>query len=314
MNSKRPHEQGMGIIEIMVAAVIGILVVGAISTSLKKSSDFTKKIGTLSDLEIVKAQIASSIDCSNTFMTRTIGNPCPSQVNLDLVSKSGTTVAAANGSTVIGRWNVKPSCDPSGLTVKAALKNGGQFVKDEMNSNLLYDWDHPKALLFGARADGKPNAMLCEHWFKPPNVSAETSYCAEPGQFIKSINKTTGEPVCGTFGELFAGLSCEPGEVLEGFDSAGGPVCIASGGPDDDPTFGLKWQPTGNDCGTPEKKKDGTWKCTHGDGDKCRFDKCPDPTNGVPCQRNGTRCVKGAQNAQVDACRIFKCTPGVLGL
>jgi hypothetical protein len=85
----------------------------------------------------VKAALKGQSDC------RTINfeAPCPAGDSLSLQKKSGGVLVAADGSTKIGRWNVRIECaakSPAAWWVMVAMRNGtNAFHKDPLTRKTL---------------------------------------------------------------------------------------------------------------------------------------------------------------------------------
>jgi microcystin-dependent protein len=173
MNIVLNRERGAGLIEMIIAAGIGAAVLAGVTYSLTGLMKTSNKANTSMDIVAVKAKILNSVRCEQTLST-----PCTDGTYIDLKDSSNRVVVSASGSN-LGKFFVRALCHNSGslngIDVRAAwLSDAGRtnpnskvftasnpvwFMKDETNSNLPYNWNHPKDKLFSDLSGS--DAMLC---------------------------------------------------------------------------------------------------------------------------------------------------------
>jgi hypothetical protein len=241
INKRWNGQQGLGLAELLVASGLIAILLAALTKGIENFSKSGRKIETSTNLNAIKAQITSAVDCPKTMAGRAPGNACPSPEYIDLKSAIGGVVISRSGQR-IGEWTVLAQCDSTGIAVRAAkLINGpanfsntepGNFRADEMDQNLRYSFTgHPKAALFSP-ALGSPAASLCGAWFGGARGS-EIKMCGAD-ELMKGINVTTGEPVCDKVpasggGGTLGYFACPTGQVMSGING-NQPICRAEGG------------------------------------------------------------------------------------
>lgn len=80
-----------------------------------------------------------------------------------------------------------------------------------MAANLLYNWNHPKGLLFGKRTGSSAKSYLCKEFLKGPTDSADVT-CKNPGEMMIGFNPLTNTMVCRSVSPKISAVSpCAPG-------------------------------------------------------------------------------------------------------
>ncbi len=233
---KRCRENGLGLMEVLVAAAIGTVVIAAVTTGLQNSNRFSQKVASSVDLSALKAQITASVDCAKTMQGRTMGSPCSSAGEyIAIRTEANDVFIKQDGTTTVGNWNLLARCRTcapgaanckSGLEIRAAKIAGGGsaarnflatnenwFKVDEMNRNLRYDWNHPKGKLFEAQGV----SGLCGHWWGGGSLTAD---CTGPNEYVKSIDWVRKEAQCGVWPQ------CPNGQFFRGIKPNGLPDCV----------------------------------------------------------------------------------------
>jgi hypothetical protein len=203
MSRPLSKEEGLGLIEVVIALGFLTIVFAGLSKAVTYLSKSAQKIDASVDLTSIRAQIAGSVDCPKTMAGRTPGGACPSATYIDLRNAMNGVVVSKDGQT-IAPWTVLAQCDPSGITVRAAKLVKGKadfnntdpanFRSDEMNANLPYSFTgHPKAALFAPNPTN-PSSGLCGAWFGGTHRS-QVKLCGS-GEVMTGMDMTKGEPVC----------------------------------------------------------------------------------------------------------------------
>ncbi len=214
MNRK---QAGFGLMEVLFAAGIGSVVVGALVMVMQRMSQFNQKVESSTDLTGIRARLAESVNCTRTFQgppVRPLGNPCPAGQYINLLGSGGQMVVPAAG-LVVGQWTVRAYCNngDGSLDVRAAkirpgapaaagdwrtgTVNSANFLRDTMGGNAVvngtnavsYSWDHPKSRLFPTGGGG-----LCSNWF----AGTPGGQCSGPNEYVKSIDFNTNLATCRT--------------------------------------------------------------------------------------------------------------------
>jgi hypothetical protein len=210
---KGGREAGIGLMEVIVAAGLGTIVIAALMISMQKMSRFNKKVESSTDLSAIRSRLAEAVNCTKTFQTAglPLGNPCPAGGYINLLASGGQMVVPLAG-LVVGPWTVRAYCRSSdgSLDIRAAKIRPGapagsedwrtgtvdpaNFLRDEMDGNLAnasgaYSWNHPKSRLFATGSAG-----LCSNWFS----GTPGGHCSGPGEFVKSIDFNSNTAICGT--------------------------------------------------------------------------------------------------------------------
>jgi hypothetical protein len=193
----RDSELGLGLLEVLMAAGLGTAIIAALSLSLSKSQQASRKISTDLDIVSVKSVIAQSVDCRATFPAPA-NPPCTVGSNVVLRRTGGGAIVNADESSIFGPWRVRARCEADGVKVFVANQRS-----DEMNSTLVRDFNHPKAALFAAGATG-----LCFDRYSAP---AGTITCPA-GQIMRGINLDTKLPFCQGLSSIVP--TCGAGTVL----------------------------------------------------------------------------------------------------
>ena len=201
-------ELGLGLIEMVIAAGLGVLVVAGVTVGVNSTSRAGRKVESSVDLVAIKSQLVSSVDCGRTMAGRTPGNACPTPTYIPLKNALNSNVVGAGGQK-FGDWTILAQCSSAGIDVRAAKLIGGaanfsnttaaNFKPDEMNRNLSYSFDvsmttgHPKSQLF--RPDlANPSTGLCGAWFG--GAAGDNKIECGPNEVMKGVNLTMGTPIC----------------------------------------------------------------------------------------------------------------------
>lgn len=225
---RNSSQSGMGLLEVILAAGLGTIVIGALMLSMQKMARFNKKAESSTDLSAIRSRLAEAVNCTATFQAARLplGNPCPAGGYIDLRASGGQMVVPSGGLNV-GQWTVRAYCKSSdgSLDVRAAklrpgapagadnwrtgTVNSANFLQDEMDSNTAnasgtYSWNHPKSRLFATGSAG-----LCSNWFS----GTPGGQCSGAGEYVKSIDFNNNKAICGTV------PTCEAGTALR-FDGS----------------------------------------------------------------------------------------------
>jgi hypothetical protein len=167
MKSQSP-ESGMTLIEVILAAGIGTIIIAGITLGLTNMAKTGNKTNTSIDLTGIKARVLNSVDCQQTLPV-----PCVDNTYIDLKDKNNNVLVSSGGGN-IGKFTVRGLCHNNvalkGIDVRAAwLTSAGStsttakadsswFVRDEVATNLVYNWQHPKTQLFSSLGG---DGLLC---------------------------------------------------------------------------------------------------------------------------------------------------------
>jgi hypothetical protein len=210
---RNSSQSGLGLLEVVLAAGLGTIVIAALMLSMQKMARFNKKVESSTDLSAVRSRLAEAVNCTATFQAASLplGNPCPAGGYIDLRASGGQMVVPSGGLKV-GQWTVRAYCKSSdgSLDIRAAKLRPGapagadnwrtgtvdpaNFLRDEMDSNTAnasatYSWNHPKSRLFATGSAG-----LCSNWFS----GTPGGQCSGPGEYVKSIDFNNNKAICGT--------------------------------------------------------------------------------------------------------------------
>jgi microcystin-dependent protein len=172
MKSQSP-ESGMTLMEVILAGGIGTIIIAGVTLGMMNIVKTGNKTNTSIDITGIKARVLNSVDCQQTLPV-----PCVDNTYIDLKDKDNDVVVSSGG-TNIGKFTVRGLClnnlAQKGIDVRAAwLTSAGSastaakafgasssswFVKDEVATNLVYDWKHPKTQLFSSLGSG--GGLLC---------------------------------------------------------------------------------------------------------------------------------------------------------
>jgi hypothetical protein len=190
-------ELGFGLTEVILASGLAAVLLAALSMGLRNSQSAARKINTDLDIVTVKGLIIQSVDCRQSFPSP--GNPpCTIGSNVELKRKDGAAIINVDESSIFTPWRVRARCTANGIRVSIANNRA-----DEMNPNLIRDYNHPKASLFEAGAPG-----LCLDRYAAA-VGAVT--CA-PGYIMRGVNFETQQPFCDPLSSIVP--ACGAGQVL----------------------------------------------------------------------------------------------------
>jgi hypothetical protein len=206
-------QAGFGLMEVLVAAGLGTVVVAALMFAMQRMSQFNQKVESSTDLSGIRARLAESVNCTRTFQAQALplGNPCPTGQFINLFGGGGQMVVPAAG-LVVGQWTVRAYCrsGDGSLDIRAAKVRPGapataidwptgtvdpaNFLRDTMGGNAgvggtnasSYSWIHPKSRLFPAGGGG-----LCSNWF----AGTPGGSCA-PNQYISNIDFNSNTVTC----------------------------------------------------------------------------------------------------------------------
>jgi len=168
---------GFGIIECIVAASVGMIIIMAISSVMSGVNSSIRKLESITDLLIIKSMVADATNCSQTLAASPTCTTLGGYVALR--NASGNVAVTLNG-TQIGRFLVRAHCDVGGgIDVRAAkLTQAGMlapsaldfsatdaswFQKDEKDKTLLYNWLHPKGRILSNMPGN--DMRLCKPFF-----------------------------------------------------------------------------------------------------------------------------------------------------
>ena len=209
------RQLGFGLVEVVMAAAIGTVVLIALTKGMQSLSKSARKVESSTDLSTIRTFLAANVNCEETFQGRPLGNPCGAGGFLELRNDRGDPVLLPTGSRM-GPWTVLARCrpgDPS-LDVRAArllsaapssadLNFDGpidksRFARDEFGSSdqniagmewTHYSWQHPKSRLFPVSSAG-----LCAHFFS--SVRPALRDCGQPNSYITGVDFQTRSLQC----------------------------------------------------------------------------------------------------------------------
>jgi Tfp pilus assembly protein PilV len=192
-------EAGVGLIEAMIAGTVGIVIMLAIAKMATSNLQSARKLDSSADRSTIKINIANGVDCATTLPAPVT---CPVGNTIALRGRDGTEIVAAGG-TLYGKWTVVARCAANGIDVRAAAlspagagtaaalafnaANDAWFARDEVQRNLAYNWNHPKAALFPPGPNG-----LCNHLFGGGQLITQ---CAA-NQYVSGIDFANRALVC----------------------------------------------------------------------------------------------------------------------
>jgi hypothetical protein len=257
-------QNGSSLVTVLIAAGIGAIVIGSLVTGVTGVSRSAEKANTTMNFATVKLNILNSLSCPNTIVGPVF---CVDGTYVDIKNKSGEVFVKADGSTVMGNFNLRALCKNNaaqkGLDVRAAwisptgklpanIANSRLFTasdptwfkKDEVASGLPYNWSHPKGQLFS----GSPgsDALLCTGSFSSADltcpagnlmkgIAANGSLICEPIPPPCAWNQVRVGNVCTTLRVLIHGgyeqLTCEATVVDLGTRNAWGVAVTGSCAP-----------------------------------------------------------------------------------
>jgi hypothetical protein len=170
----KSSQSGVGLMEVIIGAGIGALVISGLTVSLRNSSEYQRKTESSIGRSVLEIDLSTGLNCNKTMEGRKMGAPCPKDQWIDLKSANGTVLVKADGSTQKGGWSIRALCRAGssgsldirvaklskiGQTVAAAkdfaASNPSWFLRDEVSKQLSYSWSHPKANL----------QSVCQQWF-----------------------------------------------------------------------------------------------------------------------------------------------------
>jgi hypothetical protein len=173
---------GASLLEAMVAIVIAGVAIVAIFGVLARGMKAEKSVANADEIAIIRDVLATSIDCAATFADATIdptspGSNCrpflalrrktPDQTNPHYLT--GPTLLP-DGSGTIGGWRLRASCSQSeqSLVIRATRLNADGTPQLDPLTGAPYDWNSPKALLFGGTTPiCFTKGMSCTQLFDP---------------------------------------------------------------------------------------------------------------------------------------------------
>jgi hypothetical protein len=184
MNTKRnrktvnANETGFSLAELLIVSAVGMALIAGVVSAMNWVAKSTRKVDTSLDLSMIKSGLIEGVSCPLTLLT-----PCVNGSYVELKNSSGGIVVSAGGS-MKGRFTVRARCvGGAGLDVRAAWLSAagstqpsaidftsttsttsGWFRRDEVDSNLIYNWEHPKGKLFSG------SNLLCSLGTKSNNI------------------------------------------------------------------------------------------------------------------------------------------------
>jgi hypothetical protein len=313
-------ESGMSIVLVMIAAVLLSAIAAASSKYLSAASKSGRKIESSLDLSGIKLRVIDAVNCTNTMATTNAPANCTtsSYGYLALRDHANRVIVQEDGSTRIGDFNVRARCNPGtsgGIEVRAArltpagvsssnakgfaATNAAWFLRDEVATNLLYNWEHPKGLLFAGPTGSSAESRLCREFFMGSTAAAVVNCAtlAGPGTVMTGYNPVTKLPECSPVSSMVSSTSsCPSGQYMHGMVN-GVPQCrpdVVGGGGGGGGGGGsiLTFVATGQVCG------DGSDDCQRCQDNGLR--QCGAAV-GDSCSPEGYRCYNR------NGCRVFKC-------
>lgn len=192
---------------------------------------------------------------------------------------------------------------PAGVSSSSAkgfaAPNAAWFLRDEVATNLLYNWEHPKGLLFAGPTGSSAESRLCREFFMGSTAAAVVNCAtlAGPGTVMTGYNPLTKLPECSPVSSMVSSTSsCPSGQYMHGMVN-GEPQCrpdVVGGGGGGGGGGGsiLTFVATGQVCG------DGSDDCQRCQDNGLR--QCGAAV-GDSCSPEGYRCYNR------NGCRVFKC-------
>lgn len=236
------RENGFGLVEVLIAAALGMGLLLALSNGMSSLTASSRKVESSLDLSGVKARVIEGVSCAKTMAAP--GACATDGQYLNLLDERGKPLVEDTG-TLMGRFLVLARCNKGtdgGIEVRAArLTSAGLsnpkarkfdapsgkedwFARDEVNSNLLYDWSHPKGLLLTRRSTS--DGRLCREMFGGGPPPATLIRCTSPNQVMRGYDpvKGTADCVSGADMTFISSIKCPSGQYLEGIVN-NRPVC-----------------------------------------------------------------------------------------
>jgi hypothetical protein len=161
------NNQGSSLTAAIVASAIGASSLFFLSKGVSEMQASSKKTESNLDLNGIKVNLMTQVNCAETFGSRSATDPCPSGEYIDLKSANGRVLVSQDGSAW-GKWTIRAFCSTE-LDVRAVQLLPGRdkksytnfarrnvasdksvFRKDELLKGTYYDFENPKSKIFGS--------------------------------------------------------------------------------------------------------------------------------------------------------------------
>ncbi len=174
------NQQGSSLMSAVIAVSLSVIAINALFRTTNISMQSMSFIENRADRESIRHLIMNGLDCNATFTSQAVNTAIDCGTSSALSGQTGGKFLRLRRATVgggthhitgpletsgnfanagrIGNWYVRATCSESeqSLVIRTALSDGaGGFAKDKLTGQVL-DWNHPKALLFGAGSGGTP--------------------------------------------------------------------------------------------------------------------------------------------------------------
>ena len=227
------RQQGVGLMEIMVALAIAGILMAFMSESLKTAFRGSKSVSLKTDLEAIKRTVLSRVSCVKSFTTST----CATAGQLvQLKDSSDNVIISGSGAgTKFGDWTVRAECsaDKDGIFMRAVrLRSGGtltstassDFIPDPL-TNSSVTWADTHSLLFPANTYICPTGAEVAARVPMPARESYASVSNGPGTW-----SCTAGQCAGSDGRIFGIYTKSPDEICvdRGYRYATGSCYIAN--------------------------------------------------------------------------------------
>lgn len=126
---KTRYEQGLGIAEVLIAAAIGMALLGALAWQMRSMVSSSQTVSNLADLTLIKQNLSTNIDCKATATAISNIATCISgNALVELKGKSGTTLVSKSDSapTQFANWTLRAECNSvGGVNIRVAKPKSG---------------------------------------------------------------------------------------------------------------------------------------------------------------------------------------------
>lgn len=168
----RRRIQGLTLVEVMVAASIGAIVLYFVIDSITLGMKGAKKVAKKTDTELTRQVIHDIIDCNRTLnpannsnIAQTMPRTCTGEIKLYRKGPKSQADQEIGPDGKIGQWKLQANCTSIGIEVKGALlsPDGTCCAKDPL-TNLPMDFNAPEGQFFTKGQE------LCQSYFIEDNL------------------------------------------------------------------------------------------------------------------------------------------------
>jgi hypothetical protein len=129
LGRKTRDEKGIGIAEVLIAAALGMAVIGALAWQMRSMASSSQTVSNLADITLIKQNLSTNIDCSATAAAISNIATCISgNALVEVKGKSSATIVSKNNSspTRFANWTIRAECNTAGgVNIRVAKPNSG---------------------------------------------------------------------------------------------------------------------------------------------------------------------------------------------